>query len=167
MAPFAELTTAGYVAHAGVLALVVGACRAALGLARGGVVAYLMSQPVVSGFTFAAAVLIVASQVPAVLGSASSAANPLGSAYESLVEPAGWSATAIVVAAGVVAVTLLGRRVHPVFPGALLAAVAALLVVRVDVADAPVVGTIAVGTPTAVGRPAVESVACAPRARAS
>jgi len=60
-APF----SAEFVALAALLALVVGVARLATGLLRAGTIAYLMSQPVVLGFSTAAAVLIVASQVPA------------------------------------------------------------------------------------------------------
>jgi hypothetical protein len=60
--------TDGYIALAALLALVVGVARIIIGILRAGVVSYLMSQPVVAGFTAAAGVLIVLSQVPAVLG---------------------------------------------------------------------------------------------------
>ena len=54
-APFAP----PYVALAGLLALEVGVIRFALGAFRVGRVAYLMSQPVVAGFTAAAGIVIV------------------------------------------------------------------------------------------------------------
>ena len=60
--------SAAYVALAAVLAILVGAMRMAIGLLRLGDIAYVMSRTVVVGFTSAAAILIVASQVPAAFG---------------------------------------------------------------------------------------------------
>ena len=91
LAPFPELTVAQYVAHAGLLALVVGVFRLALGLVRSGVIAYLMSQPVVAGFTFSAATIIAATQVPAVLGVDGTSGNPLAAAFGALSSPSAWS----------------------------------------------------------------------------
>ena len=56
--------TAEYIQLAAMLAIVVGGTRLLLGLARMGGIAYLMSEPVVLGFTSGAAILIVSSQVP-------------------------------------------------------------------------------------------------------
>nr|WP_297418007.1 SulP family inorganic anion transporter [uncultured Nocardioides sp.] len=148
LAPLGELSTAEYVAHAGLLAVMVGVFRLLLGVVRGGVVAYLMSQPVVAGFTFATAVIITAAQVPAALGTTSSATNPLAGAVEALSSPDAWSLVAVLLALGVAAVTLLARRVHPLVPGALIATVASLLLVRVPGLDLPHVGNIPSGFPT-------------------
>ena len=60
----AAVGSAEYVALAALLALVVGVVRLLIGVFRWGFVAYLMSQPVVSAFTAAAALLIVCSQIP-------------------------------------------------------------------------------------------------------
>ena len=147
LAPLGDLSTAEYVAHAGLLAVVVGAFRLVLGLVRGGFVAYLMSQPVVAGFTFAAAVIITASQVPAALGTAASAPNPLAAAAVALTDPGAWSPVAILLAAGVVAVVLLARRVHPLVPGALVATAGAVLVARVPGVDLDLVGDVPSGLP--------------------
>src|SRR5680860_38991 len=62
------LGSAEYIALGALLALVVGITRIALGFIRAGVIAYLMSQPVLTGFTSAAGILITASQVPNVFG---------------------------------------------------------------------------------------------------
>ena len=53
---------------ASLLALIVGAIRLAIGLLRAGQIVYLMSEPVMRGFMAGAAVLIVLSQLPDVLG---------------------------------------------------------------------------------------------------
>jgi len=66
-----------YIALAAALALLVGLVRVVVGLMHFGAVAFLMSQPVLVGFSAAAALLIVASQVPAVLGSEVRHASPI------------------------------------------------------------------------------------------
>ncbi|MDJ0664933.1 MAG: SulP family inorganic anion transporter, partial [Acidimicrobiia bacterium] len=64
----AEPGTEEYIALAALLALMIGGIRILLGILRGGVVAYFMSQPVLLGFTSAAAILITSSQLPHALG---------------------------------------------------------------------------------------------------
>ena len=147
IAPLPELTPTEYAAHAALLALVAGCARAALGLARGGVIAYLMSQPVLAGFTWAAAALIVATQLPTALGLAGSAEHPLSATADALLDPSGWSGPATGIAIGVVLITLLGRRVHPLVPGALVAAVGSMLLVGATGWDVAAVGAIPSGLP--------------------
>ncbi|NDH10722.1 MAG: hypothetical protein EBY44_03115 [Actinobacteria bacterium] len=55
-----------YITLAALLALLVGVFRILLGLLRLGGVAYLLSEPVLTGFTTAAAILILSSQLPKV-----------------------------------------------------------------------------------------------------
>jgi SulP family sulfate permease len=110
-----------YIELAALLALIVGVTRILLGLLRMGTVAYLMSQPVLQGFTSAAAILIISSQVPAIFG-----ANPgeregvLNRAAWSVGHPGEWETTALVLAALTVALVLGSRRLHKLFPGVLL-----------------------------------------------
>jgi SulP family sulfate permease len=101
----------------------------------------------VAGFTFAAAVIITASQVPAALGTAASAANPLAAAAVALTDPQALSPVAVLLAAGVVAVVLLARRVHPLAPGALVATAGAVLVARVPGVELDLVGDVPSGLP--------------------
>ena len=68
LAPLAVAGTDHYIQMAALLALVVGLTRVALGLIRAGVVAYLLSEPVLLGFTSGAALLIISSQLPGALG---------------------------------------------------------------------------------------------------
>ena len=70
LASLADPGSADYVALAALLALMVGVTRLLLGVFRLGVVTYLMRDPVVVGFTSAAAILILASQLPTALGTA-------------------------------------------------------------------------------------------------
>lgn len=57
-----------YVKLAALLALVVGVIRVVLGVVRAGAISYLMSQPVLAGFTAAAGIIIAVSQLDTVLG---------------------------------------------------------------------------------------------------
>ena len=68
LSPLAPLGSARYIELGLLLALLVGAIRVAVGLLRAGVLAYLMSQPLLIGFVPGAAILIVASQLPLALG---------------------------------------------------------------------------------------------------
>jgi orotate phosphoribosyltransferase len=72
------------VALAALLALVVGVTRLLIGLFRWGFVAYLMSQPVVSAFTAAAALLIVCSQLPALLEVPTDETSPVRAALDAV-----------------------------------------------------------------------------------
>lgn len=136
-----------YIALAALLALEVGIIRAVFGFLRIGRVAYLMSQPVVAGFTAAAGVLIVATQVPAVLGLRGDAAEPIASAVGAAIAPASWNLPALVLGVATVAVVLVGRRLHPLFPGVLLAVIGGILAVEVGGLDVPTVGAVASGLP--------------------
>lgn len=147
LAPLAPATTAELVAAGALLALVVGLVRVAVGLTRTGVVAYLMSQPVVAGFTIAAALIIVCSQIPALVGTASTGANPVVAASRALVMPQGWESAAAAVGIGVGALTLLARRVHPLVPGALIACALAVIVAELLPLELARVGDVPAGLP--------------------
>ncbi|MDT8342239.1 MAG: SulP family inorganic anion transporter [Longimicrobiales bacterium] len=120
--PLAPAGTPAYVSLAVLLALVVGIARVLVGLLRAGNVAYLMSQPVLMGFTSGAAVLILCSQVPGALGAADAPVRGvLERAGWALAHPGAWEAASVVLAALTVALTLGARRLHPLLPGVLLA----------------------------------------------
>lgn len=121
LSELAEPTTARFALLAGVLAVLVGLIRAALGLLGAGPITYLMSQPVVVSFTSAAAVLIICTQVPSLVGVTVDAANPLLGAARALTEPAAWSLVDLSLGVGAAALMLGGRRLWPVFPSALVA----------------------------------------------
>ena len=129
------------------LALVVGVVRVALGLLRAGVVTYLMSQPMLMGFTPAAAVLIVLSQVPSALGVEGSEGGVVEAAARAAADPSAWNPAALAMCAGVALLVLGGRRVHRLFPGVLVAVVLAILYVLYQGYDGPVVGAIPAGLP--------------------
>ncbi len=66
--PFASPGSAHWVALAVWLALYAGLIQLALGVARLGILANFVSQPVVAGFVNAAALIIIGAQLPALLG---------------------------------------------------------------------------------------------------
>ena len=70
--PLAIGSPEGYIAHMALLAMLVGLLQLLLGLLRMGAVVNLLSLPVISGFTNAAAVLIAISQLGKFLGVATS-----------------------------------------------------------------------------------------------
>lgn len=130
LSPLATPGSADYLHLAPLLALVVGLCRLAIGLLRAGFVAYWMSQPVLLGFTSAAALLIVASQLPVMLGLPGVPGHLWLALAEALTAPTGWSLVELALGGGTVGLIVLGRRVHPLFPGVLLAALLGVVFAR-------------------------------------
>ena len=129
------------------LALIVGVVRIGLGLVRGGVVAYLMSQPMLMGFVPAAAILISATQIPAVLGLSPADDGILKDAVGALVHPGSWEATSVVLTLLIVPLIILGPRLHRLFPGVLIAVVAAIAFSVVADYGGPTIGEISGGLP--------------------
>ena len=148
LAGLAEVGTANYVALAALLALLVGVVRLVLGLLRLGVVTYLMRDPVVTGFTSAAAILILASQLPKAFGVVAPEGGVLWRAGWSLGHPDRWEATTLAIAVVTVLLVLAGRRaIHRLFPGALLAVGGGILVSRLADYGGTVVGDVPTGLP--------------------
>lgn len=109
------------------LALVVGVVRLLIGLLRGGVVAHLMSEPMLMGFMPAGALLIVASQLPSALGVDADANSGVpAAALSAAFHPADWEPAAVAFTVGSIAAVLVGRRLNPIFPGVLLVLLAGL-----------------------------------------
>lgn len=136
-----------YVGLAALLALLVGVIRVGLGMVRAGFVAYLMSQPVLKGFTAAAALLIMASQIPRTLGVETSGGGILGEAWDAVVDPSAWVVGAIAMAVVTAVLMLGGRRVHALFPGVLVAVLVGIGFSLIAGYDGPVVGEIPAGLP--------------------
>jgi len=121
LANLAPVGSPSYIGLAALLALLVGVIRISLGLVRAGFVAYMMSQPVLKGFTAAAAILITASQLPRALGVESGDGGILAAAWQAITDPSAWIAAAMGLAVITALVVLGGRRLHPLFPGVLVA----------------------------------------------
>jgi SulP family sulfate permease len=143
--------TPDFAAAASVLAAVVGCVRVAMGLLRGGTLIQLLPQTVLDGFVLGACWLVLATQVPVILG----AAPPPGmhfisGAFWLLARPWLWQPGCIVTAAATVGCLLGGKRIHPLFPGAV---VATLLGCAASVVGLPVgntVGAVSAGLPSPV-----------------
>jgi len=143
-----------YVELAMLLALVVGVVRLAIGLASAGVVAYLLSRPMLLGFIPAAAVFIVASQLPAAFGAAPPDDGVIEQAAWTLAHPGDWSATALAIAVLAALAMIGGRRLHPLVPGVLVAVAAATLWSHLSGYTGARVGELDVGLPPiSVGLP--------------
>jgi len=143
-----EPGTTAYLELAALLAFLVGAVRIVLGLGRMGRLAYLMTPPVVLGFTTGAAIVITASQVPSALGVDIEKESVLHEGVAALLDPDAWSAVAIVMAVLTAAVIVFGRRFGGRrFPGVLIAIGGAIIVARVTSYDAALVGAIPTDLP--------------------
>ena len=128
LSTLAEPTTAEYIELAALLALLVGVMRVILGLIRMGRVAYLLSEPVLAGFTTGAAILIISSQLPKVFDIAPEGDGVLEDAFAALKSPGDWQWEAIAFAAGSAVVIIGGRSIHRLFPGVLLAVLAGIVI---------------------------------------
>ena len=142
LSQLADLQTPEYVAAAGLLALVVGVVRVLIGVSRLGPVAYLMSYPVLRGFTSAAAVLIFLSQLPTILGVSPPVSGILRSSFWTLTHLQSGRVSALLISLFTVAVILLGHRLHPLFPGVLVAVVAGMVSSLYLGYDGPTIGAI-------------------------
>ena len=137
-----------YTRAAALLALIVGLTRLGIAALRSGKVTYLMSQPVVRGFTSGAAILILLSQFPSALGmTAASESGLVGNTFRVLGAPGAWNLAALTITFLTAAITLLARRIHPLFPGALVAVLAGVLFSNLAGYQGPIVGEISGSLP--------------------
>ena len=146
LASLAPPASPEYVALGLLLALVVGVVRVAMGLLRAGVVTYLMSQPMLMGFTPAAAILIILSQVPAVLG-VEGEGGVVPAAATALAQPPAWEPIALAMAALVAVVVVGSGRLHPLVPGVPVAVALAIGYALWAGYGPPVVGDLPEGLP--------------------
>ncbi len=132
------------------LALLTGLLQLALGFMRFGWLLNLVNAPVLTAFTQAAAVLIIASQLPDLLGLrdwASLASNALQA----------WHLPSLAFGLGTLALLLLARRWRPAFPSVLLIVLAAAGLSRglgFEASGGQVVGALPAGLP-ALSMPAL------------
>jgi sulfate permease, SulP family len=146
LATLAEPQSAQYVQLAALLALLVGALRLLIGATRAGVLAYLMSRPVLVGFTPAAALVIAVTQLPEVVGVEVEGRGPL-QVIPSLATNLDWDVAAIGFAVMTAAIMLIARRIHVLIPGVLLAAVAGLGLAQLTGYDGHVIGEVPAAIP--------------------
>jgi SulP family sulfate permease len=138
-----------YTGAVAVLTLLAGLLLGLMAVARLGFLADLISKPVLAGFLSGVGISLVIGKLPAMLGIEAS-----GSTWDKLVATVQGlgeiNAASAVLAAGVVVIMLLGERIVPKLPAALLALVAMSLVgVAIDAQarGVAVIGTIPAGLP--------------------
>ncbi|MEY4364464.1 MAG: hypothetical protein RLZZ24_1816 [Pseudomonadota bacterium] len=125
------------------LSLFTGVMQLALGYARFGWLLNLVSSPVLMAFTQAAAVCIISSQLPALLG------MPHG--WSSLGEPQTWDVPSLLLGVACLALLMAVRRWRPTFPTVLLVVLgSALLSQWLDLSGhgSAIVGTLPQGLPS-------------------
>ena len=132
LAPLANGDTGRYVELAATLALMVGLLMLVMGMARLGFVADLLSHPVLSGFTSAAAVIIVSSQLRHMLGIDLVRSEYVHTVFFDAARRIGDThlLTLAIGSVGFVLLMLL-RRWWPSFPGALVVVLGATAMVAV------------------------------------
>lgn len=142
LSPIYPVFTPEYAAAAALLALTVGLIRIGLGLGRFGAVAYFMSQPVMHGFSSAAALLIILSQLPAAFGSVTVYPNPAMNFLHTIGNPGGWNYWAIAFTVATVVVVQVTQRISPLLPGVLATVVLGVIASSVLGYQGPTVGQV-------------------------
>jgi len=147
LAPLAVPGGTEYALLAALLALVVGVARVVVGWIRAGWLSYLLSRPMLEGFTSAAALLILLSQTPDAFGVAGQRTGVVESALAALLHPSGWNGEAVVVCVLTVALIRGARLVHPLVPGVVIATAGGLLYSMATGYAGPTVGALDAGLP--------------------
>ena len=129
LAPFAAPTTPEYITLAILLALMVGIVQLSLGFFRLGAIVNLLSHPVVSGFTNAAAIIIALSQLAKLIG------VPMGRSdyfmldiYGVLQQIGDAHIPTVIMGVSSLVLMLLLRRFFPKLPAVLIAVVLATII---------------------------------------
>jgi sulfate permease, SulP family len=120
----AEHGTDAYVRLAALLAVMVGLTQLTMGLFRLGFLVNFLSQPVVIGFTSAAAILIATSQLKYMLGVPLASDAPFWAVWmEAMAQVPNWSKLAVGIGLGSAAFLWIMKRKRPTFPAALVVVV--------------------------------------------
>lgn len=142
-----QVASSDYVAAAGLLAIIVGIVRIIIGLFKLGQIAYLLSQPVITGFISAAGILITASQIPTAFG-VNISGSILHKTLYSLVALQEWQFSSIIIVITTIAIVQLGKRIHPLFPSVLIAVIFGLAVSKFFNYTGTTIGEIAILRPS-------------------
>ena len=125
------------------LSLLSGLLQIVLGFAGFGWLLNLVSSPVLMAFTQGAAVLILSSQLPALLG--------LTQGWSGLPDPASWSWPSLLFGLVALAVLVIAKRLKPTFPTVLLVVVGSAALswtLGLEASGTPVVGQLPQGLPS-------------------
>jgi sulfate permease, SulP family len=154
IAPFALPGTPAWIGLACLLCLLVGVVRLGLAAIRGAVLADLISQPVLAGFSIAAALVIPATQLPQLTGVAADAHAPLFlDAVRVLCDPLGWHLPTAAMGVGCLVALWSLRRWAPRLPGMILVIAAATIVAWSCGYQGQTVGVLPFGLPDLVAPP--------------
>ena len=116
----AEPGSQAWVNQAVWLCIFTGALQLLLGFARFGWLLNLVSSPVLTGFTQAAAVFIIMSQIPALLG--------MPGGWDYAITPLSWNLNALEIGVVTLLVLIAARKWRPTFPTVLVVVVLSSLV---------------------------------------
>lgn len=122
--PLASVGSPEYVALAVLLAFVVAGTRLVIGLFKLGWMAFFLSRPVLMGFTAAASLLIMASQLPGALGLSPPVEGVGEGAIWALSNTQLWEPEAVGLSLATILLMFGSRKLHPAVPGVLLASLA-------------------------------------------
>ncbi len=127
--PLAEPESAEFVELAIILALLVGIFQLALGIFRLGFIMNFVSHAVVTGFSNAAAIIIASTQIPHLLGVEITKHEFVFKNFVEIAKalPETHFYTAVI-GLGSIAFILIARKIHPLFPGALIAVAVSTMV---------------------------------------
>ncbi|MGH8808557.1 MAG: SulP family inorganic anion transporter, partial [Noviherbaspirillum sp.] len=129
-----------------------------LGAFRLGRISNLVSQPVMIGFINAAAIIIIASQLPALLGRPDLFSGNISATVEQMLATPSQALLPVAFGGGALLLLLFFKRFFPAFPGVLLVSVLGIAASRAfDYAGhgGETVGAIAAGLPPLVLPPAI------------
>lgn len=148
--PLAVPGTATWVGLASLLCLLVGGVRLLLAAVRGAVLADLISQPVLAGFSIAAALVISATQLPLLVGRTADAHGMLFvDAVQILCQPQQWHLPTAAMGIGCLVALWALRRWLPRLPGMLIVIVGATAVAWLCGYGGRTVGVLPFGLPEA------------------
>ena len=121
LVPFAEPRTAEYIGLAASLAVLVGIIYLALGLCRFGYILHLVPHSVISGFSSAAALIIILTQLPVLLGLPNAQHSlAIQNLLALLIQLPQLSLLALGIGASAMVLIFLSRRLPQIFPSALV-----------------------------------------------
>jgi high affinity sulfate transporter 1 len=129
VAPLALGDYAYYVTLSAALALVVGLILVGAGTARMGFLADFLAKPVVTGFLFGLALLVIISQLPSLFGLPSGSGSALNQLRGLITSLDGTNPWTLAISVVTILALLLFRRFFPRFPGVLVVMVLSILAV--------------------------------------
>ena len=151
IAPLALGNYAYYITLSAALALTVGLILIAAGFARMGFLADFLAKPIVYGFLFGLALVVIIGQIPSLLGLETSSRTALNQLGELITSIGATNLLTLAISAAAFLVLLLFRRYFPRLPGTLVVLALSILAVwafNLEALGVDTVGSIPTGLPT-------------------